>query len=49
MAREDPDHRGLVAEQRKLPGESKYPMVSGVFERGTGHSTLHRRACAQPL
>ena len=27
-AREDPDHRGLVAEHRKLPVESKNPVVS---------------------
>jgi len=39
----------MKAEQRKLPGESKYPIVSRVFERGTRHLTLHRRACAQPL
>ena len=34
----------MIAEQRKLPGESKYPMVCRMFERGTRHLTLHRRA-----
>jgi hypothetical protein len=42
-------NRKMKAEQRKLPGESKYPVVSYVFERGTRHLTRHRRACAQPL
>ena len=35
----------LKAERRNLPGESKYPVVSRVFERRTLHLTLHRRAC----
>ena len=40
-----PSNRQMIAERRNLPGESKYPVVSRVFERRTLHSTLHRRAC----
>ena len=40
-----PSNRQMIAERRNLPGESKYPVVSRVFERRTLHLTLHRRAC----
>jgi hypothetical protein len=42
--KQGPNGVELKAERRKLPGESKYPVVSLVFERGTQHLTLHRRA-----
>ena len=35
----------MIAEQRKLPGESKYPW----FPECSSVEHYHRRACAQPL